>query len=337
MTKPREMDATTRALIAQHLADVGFAVDEEGGPDDVDLLAQPMKAPEVRVGIRFVDAHPDEREVAPAVAGLDALALGFRRVTPAHGRRLREAGQAYIDASGNAWIEAPGVHVHVEGRRPDVRARASTPTGWAVRPSGLQVVFALLTLPQLTTGRLADIAAAAGVSTTTTHHVMRDLAARAWIDGDGAHRIWLDRDAAGRAWLNGHLTRPPAPAGQYVVHGVEPRQWATLLADTAAPGWLSGAAALEADGAGLQADVATVYAPTPFTPSKGVRLARPRLGEPPNLIVRAPWWTPDAYASGLAPRLLACADALGSGDPRAAATAREVMADDPDLRRLLAT
>lgn len=100
---------------------------------------------------------------------------------------------------------------------------------------------------------------------------------------------------------------------------------------------LSGAAALEADGAGLQADVATVYAPTPFTPSKGVRLARPRLGEPPNLIVRAPWWTPDAYASGLAPRLLACADALGSGDPRAAATAREVMADDPDLRRLLAT
>lgn len=331
----RHVDATVRALIEQRLAETGFVVAEEPPTGDIDLLARPAASPEVGVGIRLVDTDRDGGEAVPALAGLDALVLGFRRVTPAHGRRLREAGQGYIDTSGNAWIEAPGVHVHIEGRRPDPRVRATAPTGWAVRPTGLQVIFALLTLPALMSARLADIAAAAGVSTTTAHHVMRDLTARAWIGGDGAHRIWLDRDAAGRAWLNAHIARPPAPAGQYVVEDVEPARWAALLAGPTTPGWLSGGAALEAQGRGLQAGVATVYTPIPFTLPRGVRLARPRLGEHPNLVVRQPWWAPDAYAPGLAPRLLVYADALGSGDPPVAATAREVMADDPDLRRLL--
>lgn len=342
----RGVNATELALVEERLAELGFRVDEPGPewgvPPSVDLVASPRSAPRVTIGVCQGDSPSLPKWGLAPRQHADAMILALRRVTPAVAERLRAAGQGYIDTSGNAWIQAPGVHVRVEGRPLDPRLRAEPhgASGWALRPSGLQVLFALLTLPALIEARLVDIATAAGVSTATAHHVMRDLIARGWVDDREGHRLWLDRHAAGRAWFHDYVSRiaPMRDAHRYVVR--EPmtaQQWVAACAEADQPAWVTDAAALDALGHGLRSHDVALYAASPYRPPTGVRIARAKAGQDAALVVYEPWWDPSGYPPGVVPALLVCADAIASGEPRAMTVAREVMADDPDLRPLLTT
>ena len=96
-------------------------------------------------------------------------------VTPQVAELLKEADTPFVDAAGNAYLNEPPLFVFIKGNKP-----AETDTGErpirAFRPTGLQVVFALLCNPGLETAQYREIAKAAEVALGTVGWVMRDLA-----------------------------------------------------------------------------------------------------------------------------------------------------------------
>lgn len=346
-----ETGADLEELLAERLVDLGFSVDvlpSQAGDRAYDLLARHVD-PEVTFGVRVKVAGVDllsipQHSLLPvidAIGGLDGVIVGAPSITPAQRHRITALGFGWIDAAGNADMKAPGLRVHVEGRPEhplarDLRVQRSI--GWATRPTGLRVNFALLTRPELLTATLGEIADAAGVSSATVHHVLRDLRERGLLDTASKRRIWLDRRAVVELWV-GEYTRRIAPAVNewaYVTPGVAAGEWADIIRASGAIAWVSGGAALDALGAGLHATRATVYHRRPLPRGlAGSRLARPRRDEEPSLLVREPWWSEDSYPPGIAPMLLVYADALSSRDPRTVAIAEELTRRDPDLRDLL--
>jgi MarR family/Transcriptional regulator, AbiEi antitoxin, Type IV TA system len=96
------------------------------------------------------------------------------------GRRLsQEAGVSWIDLSGNAWIDAPGRHVRIEGRpnRFAVRGRPAN----VFAPTSSKVVRVLLMEPQraFTQSELAD---ASGVDKGRVSRLVRRLEAMSLVE-----------------------------------------------------------------------------------------------------------------------------------------------------------
>jgi hypothetical protein len=97
-----------------------------------------------------------------------------RYITPPMAERLRELNVAFIDTAGNAYINAPKLFVYVTGRKaPEKEANAHRVK--AFRPTGLQVIFALLCRPEMIKAPYRDIAKAADVALGTVGWVMYDL------------------------------------------------------------------------------------------------------------------------------------------------------------------
>ncbi len=109
------------------------------------------------------------------------------------GRALRQAGVPHVDASGNAWLQGPGVLVLVEGRPPAEDLRRATPP---LRAGGIQLLGVLLsdpTAPKLSYRALAE---RAGVSLGTVAHALTTMKADGslGIAADGAF-VFRDRRA----------------------------------------------------------------------------------------------------------------------------------------------
>ncbi|MEV8194976.1 MULTISPECIES: type IV toxin-antitoxin system AbiEi family antitoxin [Rhodococcus] len=113
-----------------------------------------------------------------------------KRITERSATAFRDQKIQYIDTLGNAYIEFGDVYVDVRGRRPSTHtpdARSKLPTHrahdeWGLRlthnlfsPRRSQVVFALLTWPQLTEMKIRDIANASGVSIGQAHDTLNLL------------------------------------------------------------------------------------------------------------------------------------------------------------------
>lgn len=321
--------------VRQHLRAYGFETHNADNATDsgADLILthRATKDPLNLVAKSSLSAIP-HLKLPPGPTVVAALSI-----TPSQAAILRAAGAVgVIDAAGNAAIETNDLYIHVEGRPPTDLTRAAhreKSRGWAARTTGLQVLFALLTRPELMEARLVDIARVAGVSTTTAHRVLDDLTWQGLLDGESMGRFWLDRDGAVRAWLEGY-TRTVAPRQKEsaYISPMMPGDWMGWLSSRNVPVWLTGGAALRSLGADLRPVATTVYLPDALSPrSAGIKMARPRTGEMPNLFVRRAWWPDDAYPPGLAPVLLVHADALASGDPRIVKAAQEVMADAADV------
>jgi hypothetical protein len=94
---------------------------------------------------------------------------------------FRSAGVQFVDAQGNAFITFGGVFVDVQGRTSidrtaeGPRGRTSTRPTNLFSPGRAQVIFALLSWPELTGGRVREIANAAGRSVGQTHDALQRL------------------------------------------------------------------------------------------------------------------------------------------------------------------
>jgi hypothetical protein len=113
----------------------------------------------------------------------DGLLLVTAHVNDRQADALRKAGVHFMDASGNVFLNAPGLCLWVSGRR---AVRSATPESGvrAFHPSGIQLLFALLTDPNvdskapgiaLVEKPYRDISAATGISRSTIGWIMADL------------------------------------------------------------------------------------------------------------------------------------------------------------------
>lgn len=96
-------------------------------------------------------------------------------VTPQMAKLLREAGIAFADTAGNAYLKFAGNILYVTGNAPEQRPRHEKVVR-AFQATGLRVVFALLCAPELVTRPTRELAAMLDVANGTVGRVIDDLA-----------------------------------------------------------------------------------------------------------------------------------------------------------------
>jgi hypothetical protein len=177
---------------------------------------------------------------------------------------LRSEGICFMDAAGNAFIDAPGLFVWVSGRRPEKKrpvAKESDP----VRPSGWQVAFALLRDPTAASLPVRSLGELAGVSHGAAATALAAFDARGWVRrvSRSEHHVvspvkLLDGWLAGYADRLGPrnvLTRAGSPGAPSAV------AWAASLPDRVPLGevLLGGEAAAELAGLDIRGTTSTVH------------------------------------------------------------------------------
>jgi hypothetical protein len=134
-------------------------------------------------------------------------------VPPRQATFLRDRGIDYVDEAGNAHLHAPGVLVHIEGKRPGVArtTRGGITRGW------VKVVLAGLLRPALFEGPYHQLAAAAGVTPPTVMTCLRDLRRRGLLDARGPRRRLVGRRELLPLWTEAYVNtlRPRLPERRF--------------------------------------------------------------------------------------------------------------------------
>ncbi|MGB8960158.1 MAG: type IV toxin-antitoxin system AbiEi family antitoxin [Candidatus Aminicenantales bacterium] len=137
-------------------------------------------------------------------------------VNPEMADRLVRDGIEFIDTGGNAFIDLGFLHIISKGNRPKNRAPLRSPR--LFKPSGIKVVFELLSHPELTTGTIRDIAKKSGVSLGTAVGVIDELKSRLYLieDKKGIRRLVRKKDLF-EAWAVAYpeQLRPKITLGKY--------------------------------------------------------------------------------------------------------------------------
>lgn len=126
------------------------------------------------------------------------------KISTAMAGHLRDFDMQYIDASGNAYLKAPGMFVLVKGETPGkdheldtlLQEEARVSTGTALR-----LAFVLLCEPKMLNAPYRVLSHAAGVSLGAIGLILNDLEKRGLISGAKGSRRLVDRERLLREWV----------------------------------------------------------------------------------------------------------------------------------------
>lgn len=279
-----------------------------------------------------------KRTLRPAILGPVLLRLQTLKppallltdyVTPPMAKLLRDAGIAFADTVGNAYLEFAGNVFYVVGNVPEQRPRAEKVVR-AFQPTGLRVVFALLCMPELIALPTRELATRLDVANGTIGRVMDDLTHLGYVTTAGRRDRRLHN-------LKGLLERwvmmYPAQLRPTLLRR-------RLIADV--PDWwknekfdgrhvaLGGEPAADRLTQYLKPATATLYVRGEPRPLNEI-IARHRLRVDPTgpVEVLDAFWPADIPVdkAGLTPTPLIYADLLATGDARCIETAKRVYDD----------
>lgn len=280
------------------------------------------------------------RSVTPATLG--ALVVQLRQVEDATGKkallvaehvappvaeRLKDLGHQFMDAAGNAYLDGPGLHFWVVGRRPRTKA-ARDPIGKAFTKAGLKTLFALITEPALAGAPQRRIAEAADVALGTIPNVLADLEQRGNLAVAGRNRRLIGTKRLLDEWAMAYARtlRPKVPTRRYDAPTIgDWKKW-DLAADGCRWGGEPAARQLVDH---LVPGVLTIYAdrlPIRLVVDRRLKTA---LGAREAVVeIRRPFWgaplVADVPRPDVVPTPLVYADLLAVGDARCIETAQLV-------------
>jgi hypothetical protein len=288
--------------------DVTFDADDDSATFTID--GRVLRRPAVWLS----EASP-RRQLGPWSRSPGEFVFLADRIKPSVGRRIRDGGGWYADAVGTMYLREPGVLVDVNGWAPAV---VRTSAERAVNPSNLmspgraQVIFAVLTWPELLACSMRDIGYYSGVSPAAVHKTIALLQDEQYLTSTrrlrrrdelidlwaAAYPLGLARSTE-RARLRGEPTPVVWPRLGHQVH---------VSGEYATP---------ELSGPDL-----VLYAQD-LDPEAVIqsRWRRPAPAEHANIIVRHTFWIEPGSGGrepgiDVAPPLLVYGDLLASNDPR---------------------
>ncbi|MGW6128585.1 type IV toxin-antitoxin system AbiEi family antitoxin [Cellulomonas sp. NPDC055163] len=250
--------------------------------------------------------------------------LVARYVSDVQAETLRRRGADYVDGAGNMNFDWDRLMIHFRGFRPET-VRSARPNPKLHVPdqsrifsrSGLQVVFALLSWPQLQSAPLRDVAAASMTSLGTAHKVIDALEKSGYLYGDGRRRRLGRGSELASRWVEQYATRLSAK----LEHGrfaAPAQQWWRAVRNFEEHGvLLGGELAASMLDPYLRPATATLYSEE--IPTRLLVEARLHRDETDgDVFLRRKFWRAPSLdnAGGLVPELLIYADLMASGDPR---------------------
>ncbi len=242
-------------------------------------------------------------------------------VNPNMAERLREMDVPFLDTVGNVYLNTPFIYVFSKGDKPAAPLGKAGKTR-AFQPTGLKVLFALLSQPELMGAPYRDIAMAAGVALGTVGWVMTDLKTQGYlIDMGKRGRRLKERERLVQRWVTAwpEQLRPKLLIGHYTAHEQDFWKRAPLHNYQACWGGEVAAARLTSY---LKPELLTIYV---RERAADLQLAL-KLHKDPNgkvELLKTFWGggceQPDPE---MVPPLLVYADLLATGDPRNIETAK---------------
>lgn len=316
--------SAVESVLAERLQHMGFEVEapENGADSGADLVATwPDRGQRFLIDVKMrAPRVPHARRVERADDGdLAHWVLALPHVTRNEGEELRRRGIQYVDSGGNARIEAPGLSLWIEGRKPtyELRAGIERPSR-AYRPAGLRVLFVLLSARELLNAPQREIAAAAGVSLGAVSNTMSDLRSSGTLGESRGKHVMTDPHQLAQTWIGHYVSTLRPSLEERRVDGPGPRWWATTeAADDARRGGMQfgGESALERLDAGLRAEETLLYGQPPWQDI--VRQLKMPVSAQGRVVLRERFWDPERLGGEpVVPPLLIRADAAASGDER---------------------
>jgi hypothetical protein len=249
--------------------------------------------------------------------------LVTRHVTPEIADILRENDTQFLDTAGNAYLKEPPLFVFIKGNKPTDGGKKMSPIR-AFRPTGLQVLFAILCNPNLEKAQYREIAEAADVALGTVGWVMQDLKQMGYLVEIGKQgRKLIEKDKLLGRWATAYpeQLKPKKLLGTFTAAKADWWKEIEFLGPETYWGGEIAAAKLTKH---LKPQTATIYAPD-LKPLLGW-LIHHRIKQDPNgniEIVKKFWkFEPPPEYRNLTHPVLIYADLLATADPRNIETAR---------------
>ncbi len=243
-------------------------------------------------------------------------------ITPPVADRLTAANQQFVDAAGNAYLNAPGIFVLITGRKPEKGAdKIAEKAGDVFTKPGVKTLFALICNRELGGATYREIATAANVALGALPGVLAGLQQAGHLHVMGNKRKLVATKRLLDEWALAYARR------------LRPKQLLRTLVTPAFGTWRQWD--LQADGgvkwggepaAGLltnylEPGVLTLYAakvPARLVVEHRMTTARPN--DAHNLVeIRTPFWGEglvNKQRADLVPEALVYADLLATGDAR---------------------
>lgn len=260
----------------------------------------------------------------PHYAGGEPLLLLGPRVTERSAQMFRQLDINFVDQAGNAFITFDGVHIDVRGRRAPHRtgARATRMTRGGVNlfsTKRSQVIFVLLSWPEVLNKPVRDLAAMSRVSLGQAQETLELLMQYGFLDErkqllPHQRGPLLDQWVAAYPSGLGSATKGRRFTGEWI--GLESGETAVFVSGEAAVPQL------------LRPETAVLY--TDELPVELIRVNRWRRNdEQPNILLRRKFWdlphSPEMPGVYDAPWLLVYADLLASNDSRQREVAQQLL------------
>jgi hypothetical protein len=286
----------------------------KGGKADRIYIALPIpvvNATAITLLIRDWKREPNKLVVADYVPDRQAL-------------RLKEAGIPFIDAAGNAYLVEPGFFLFIAGCPLPLGQEITAPIRQPrlFNPTGLKVLFLLITRPDYLNRPYRDIAKAANVALGTVVWIMGDLKQNDYlIDlGTGNNRL-KQREKLIDEWTAAYANKL-VPRHKTRRFKAETADWWKKTDLRQFNAFWGGDVAADRLTGHLKPGDITIYAhglPRPLLEAKRMR-ADPQ-GD--VKIIEAFWnFPPTETEKDTVPPLLVYADLLATGDPRAIEVAK---------------
>jgi len=141
-------------------------------------------------------------------------------VNPNMAERLKELDLAFIDLAGNTYLNEPPILIYIKGNRPvekKLLGATQKPTR-AFQPTGLKMLFGLLTNPELLHEPYRDIAEATNVALGTVGWVFADMRDHGYLfEGRGRERRLTQKRRLVEEWVTAYpdKLRPKLRLGRY--------------------------------------------------------------------------------------------------------------------------
>lgn len=145
-------------------------------------------------------------------------------VNPNMADKMREMDIPFIDTAGNAYINEKPLFVFVKGNRQE-KITGVEQRGRAFKPTGIKVIYALLTEPELINATYREIKDAAGVAIGTIGWVFYDLKEAGFMVEPHKNKRYLqNKKKLVDRWVEAYLEklRPKQLVGRFTA---EDRNW----------------------------------------------------------------------------------------------------------------
>lgn len=243
-------------------------------------------------------------------------------INPMMAERLKAMNIWFLDAAGNAYINAKPVFIYIKGNK---AAKKPTPKtiSRAFRPSGLKLCYALLCNPQLVNAPYRDIAQTAEVALGTVGWVIKDLIEMGHIVDMGKRgRRLKDQKKLLERWLTAYpeQLRPKQETGRY--RALDPEWWQAADMHNLQAYW-GGEVAADRLTDYLKPEIITVYVMEKWAAK--LKLTHKLCKDPKgNIEILHTFWDVENEfnRTDLVNPILIYADLMASGDPRNIETAQ---------------